>query len=190
MSGVLASLPTRTRPDVPVGTRVRQGRYSGTIPADERWVPAAPFRTSFRMLVDATGLPWQMVAGLARVPTRVAARLVSDPPPPRHRLRQIDGQRICLLSARSVRCLRHRRVPAATARRRLRRLERQCSRLEVARRTGVARRELDLLSRASTSECSELTARLLLILENELQESSVGPVRDDLSQPSRILEAA
>lgn len=153
--------------------------HPAVIPPELRWVPAGPFRTTFRLLVDSTGLPWRMVAGLARVPVPVAARLIGDRPHPRHRLRQVDAQRICLLTPGMVRSLRRARVPAATARRRLRRLERHCTREEIAQLTGLPRAELDRLAAAGTTECSALAPRLLHILEHELQESSVGPVNDD-----------
>ncbi len=78
--------------------------------AHAEWLPAAPFRSHVRRLIDASGLPWRAVALAARVPPKVVKTLLHG----RHgrarpRLPRVAAQQLMLLTEDSLLALRRRR---------------------------------------------------------------------------------
>ena len=76
------------------------------------WLPAAPFRSHVRALIDSSGLPWRAIALEARVPPGVVRTLLLGRDG-RHRSKipRLVAQNLLLLTEADLRRLRHRSVP-------------------------------------------------------------------------------
>jgi len=87
------------------------------------WLPAAPFRSHVRALIDSSGLPWRAIALEARVPPGVVRTLLLGRDG-RHRSKipRLVAQNLLLLTEADLRRLRHRSVPPPVLRRLVRRL--------------------------------------------------------------------
>lgn len=123
-------------------------------------MPSAPFRAHLRLLLDGTGLPWQVMALAADVPLRLVGRLLNTPGSRRlPKLPAEAAQRLLRLNQNHITELSRLRIPSQqTAQILSSLLADGCPPGQLARYCRLSRSELSATLSAPT--CSQLTALL------------------------------
>lgn len=119
-----------------------------TEPSPHAWVDAAPFRAHLEHLVEASGVPWSVIAVHAGIPTGLASRLRHRPAGrPLQRIPAHLAKRLLDVTPEVARSLRNTRVPAAATVRRLTELLRRgWSTGDVADALNCPQAEIDALT--------------------------------------------
>ncbi|MEL4357352.1 MULTISPECIES: hypothetical protein [unclassified Luteococcus] len=131
---------------------------SATSPAHQDWIPAAPFRAHFQLLLEQTGLPWRVVALATGVPARLAQRLALAPPG-RDRIRRADALRLITVGPDDLLRLGDQSVACRAAGRRLAALAKDAGldTMEIARVSGLTPNLAHQLLTDRLHRCSRLT---------------------------------
>jgi hypothetical protein len=146
--------------------------------AGSLWVEAGPFRAHLRHVMAVGDLTVAEVATLTGVSPRMATSLISGRGGRSVRRISPDSARALLrVTAADAKALRHRQVPAAESRLRLRRLlGGGTDPVALAVRLGVTTEILGTLAAESTGWCSALLAlRLLALVRASATELAAEP---------------
>jgi hypothetical protein len=141
------------------------------------WVDAGPFRAHLRHVMGVGDLTATEVATLAGVPPQLAVSLAHGRVGrPVRKISPASARALLQVSAREVRAVRTRQVPAAESRRRLRGLRAQGAGLaELAVGLGVTVDELATLAAPRTCWCRALLALRLLALTRAAAGDGAAP---------------
>lgn len=136
-----------------------------TTDADAEWIPADPFRSYVRHLLEAAELPWTALAVLSDVPAAQLRSLLFGRRGgrPLRRLHPHTAARLLSLNASQLRMLRYSRCAAGATRELLGNLAAHgLANAELARAAELSRSELSLILSGSTTD---ITHRVAVLVE-------------------------